>query len=680
MIEVYKKGELALAPAKATKYKRLEYSRRIVTFDTETTSYKLGEDDYRATLYVWQACNGAPDLTVYGRDYSSMDSYFRELSELNGGLWQIVYIHNLGFDFEFIRNLGYKWEVFARTAHKPIYCRCEELRIELRDSLTYFHKSLDKLGEDLKLEVKKNKGYDYDKIRHSKTPLTEEELEYAEHDVVTLYLALERELEIYRQVPKIPYTQTGKVRRVVMKKVLYNGKWDTSHLVPHSKGFYLLQKAFIGGYTHANYKYSGDILTDVDSDDFASSYPAVMVSERYPSSKFVKVTGFRRNHCHLVNVILRGITSAVDLPYLPAYSAISLSGEELDNGKVWSADVAQYIMTDVDLDVVLKCYNVESYELVEIWASYAKYLPKPFVEFILESYGGKTTLKGVEGAELEYALKKEQTNSLYGMAVTNNVRDEVTFDETWGRHNLTLKEIDERLDKMRESGRERLAYQWGVWVTAYARRNLFYAIYETKGDCIAYVDTDSLKTHFTDETDRSKFRSIIQTINNRQVAKIDRALKAQGIDPELSRPFNSKGVKCQLGVFDYEGRYNKFRTWGAKKYAFEKNGKQGVTVSGLNKEKAIKDPDYKGVEDFVIGKTWSVKYSGRTVSTYCEDMTDYQLTDYLGNVHKVTDRTGVNIERTTYTLGIADEYAQFISYELVDDIKQSERLNIWNED
>lgn len=677
-MRLYEQGKLELAKDKKVKFRRLEYSTRILTFDTETTSYKLGEDDYRATLYLWQACNGDKALTVYGRDYQSMDAYFREVSSLNGDKWQIIYIHNLGFDFEFIRNLGYKWDVFARTAHKPIYCRCEELKLELRDSLTYFHKSLEKLGQDLKLEVQKEKGYNYELIRHSLTPLTTDELRYGDGDVITLFLALEKELAVYKHICKLPYTQTGKVRRVVMKQVLYKQRYDTSFLVPHSRGFYLLQKAFLGGYTHANYKYAGDILTDVDSDDFASSYPAVMVSEKYPSSKFFKVTSFKKDHCHLINVVLHNIKSIVDLPYLPSYSALTLEGEELDNGKVWSAKTAQYIMTDVDFNVVKACYNIESYELIEIYASRAKYLPKPFVEFILESYGGKTMLKGVKGAELEYAIKKEQTNSLYGMAVTNNVRDEVTFEEYWGRHNLTLEEIDEKLDKMRESGKERLAYQWGVWVTAYARRNLFYAIWETKGNCIAYVDTDSLKTYFESESERESFRELIARINARQVAKIDNALKAQGIDPELSRPRNAQGVACQLGVFDYEGRYTYFRTWGAKKYAYEKDGEQGITVSGLNKRKAIKDPKYKGVKDFVIGKTWDEQYSGRTVSTYCEDMSDYELTDYLGNKCVVSDRFGVNIEKTTYTLGLTDEYYNFISYELEDDVKTSERVSLWS--
>lgn len=674
-MELYHAG-VKLAEAKSIKYRKREYSTRIITLDTETTSYRNATGDYRATMYEWQACNGAVELTCYGRDYKSLRAYLEEVAQANAGVWQIIYIHNLGYDFEFLRNLCYEWEVFARTTHKPIFARNEALKIELRDSYTYFHKSLDKLAEDMGLEVQKQKGYDYDKIRHSKTPLTDEELSYGERDVQALYLALAEELKTYKHICKLPYTQTGKVRRVVMKKVLRAKRYDTSELVPDVQMFMRLQKAFVGGYTHANFRYVGDILDNVDSDDFASSYPYVMCAEKYPIGKWIKVSKLHKGWRHLIHIRLYNIESALDFPYLPAYNAIKTKGLETDNGKLWRADYAEYLITDVDLSVILQAYSIESYELVDIWASYSGYLPKPFVEFILDQYGLKTQLKGVAGRELEYAIAKEMVNCLYGMTVTNNVRDEVSYSESWEVHQLSITEIEDKLDKMRSSGRERLAYQWGVWVTAYARRNLFYALIKTKGHLVAYVDTDSLKSYFEDEAQRKAFRELLNDINTGQVAKLDKALKAQRIDPERARPYDAKGKQHQLGVFDYEGRYTRFRTWGAKKYAFEKDGQLSVTVSGMNKAKAIKAPDFNSLEDFTIGRTWDERYSGRTVSTYLEDMTPEVLIDYLGNAHLTEDIYGINIEASTYTLGLSDEYSYFIGYMEIDDLKTTERLGI----
>ena len=673
-MELYHAG-VKLAPAKSIKYRKRDYSTRIITLDTETTSYRNAQGDYRATLYEWQACNGSVELTCYGRDYTSLKAYLEEVAQANVGVWQIIFIHNLGYDFEFLRNLGLSWEVFARTTHKPIFARNEALRIELRDSYTYFHKSLDILARDMGLEVQKQKGYNYSKIRHSKTPLTEEELSYGERDVQALFLALNKELETYKHICKLPYTQTGKVRRVVMKKVLRAKRYDTSDLVPDVQMFMRLQKAFVGGYTHANFRYAGDILDEVDSDDFASSYPYVMCAEKYPIGKWIKTSQLRKGFRHLVHIKLYNIESALDFPYLPTYTAIKTKGMEADNGKLWRAEFAEYLITDVDLSIILQAYSIERYELVDIWASWAGYLPKPFVEFILDQYTAKTQLKGVAGRELEYAIAKEMTNCLYGMLVTNNVRDEVSYSESWEVHELSVNEIKEKLDNMRSSGRERLAYQWGVFVTAYARRNLFYALIKTKGHTVAYTDTDSLKSYFEEEAQREAFRALIKDINAKQVEKIDKALKAQGISPERARPYDAKGKQHQLGVFDYEGRYERFRTWGAKKYAFEKDGQLSVTVSGMNKSSAVKAPDFNSLEDFVVGHTWSEDYSGRTVSTYLEDMTPELVIDYLGNAHITEDIYGINIEASTYTLGLADEYSYFIRYEEIDDIKQTERLN-----
>ena len=47
---------------------------------------------------------------------------------------------------------------------------------------------------------------------------------------------------------------------------------------------------------------------------------------------------------------------------------------------------------------------------------------------LLEKYVKKTEYKNVEGKEIEYALEKAKFNSLYGMSVTNNIKDEVIFD------------------------------------------------------------------------------------------------------------------------------------------------------------------------------------------------------------------------------------------------------------
>ena len=61
--------------------------------------------------------------------------------------------------------------------------------------------------------------------------------------------------------------------------------------------YIMLKRCFMGGFTHASMLHSGELLENVSSIDFTSSYPAVMLSEKFPMSKpkreDLKVTPFK---------------------------------------------------------------------------------------------------------------------------------------------------------------------------------------------------------------------------------------------------------------------------------------------------------------------------------------------------------------------------------------------------
>ena len=105
-----------------------------------------------------------------------------------------------------------------------------------------------------------------------------------------------------------------------------------------------------------------------------------------------------------------------------------------------------------------------------------------------------------------------------------------------------------------------------------------------------------------------------------------------------------------MGLLDKEDNYDKFITLGAKKYAYEINGKIGVTVAGLNKKKGANELTKKGgLEYFRLDETFHD--SGRTVAYYNSDKV-HELT-----VNNDTFLTGSNIAiiDTTYTLGMSNE-------------------------
>ena len=50
---------------------------------------------------------------------------------------------------------------------------------------------------------------------------------------------------------------------------------------------------------------------------------------------------------------------------------------------------------------------------------------------LVKLYSDKTTLKGVDGKEVEYLQSKKQLNSCYGIMVTDIVRDSYIYADEW---------------------------------------------------------------------------------------------------------------------------------------------------------------------------------------------------------------------------------------------------------
>ena len=118
-----------------------------------------------------------------------------------------------------------------------------------------------------------------------------------------------------------------------------------------------------------------------------------------------------------------------------------------------------------------------------------------------------------------------------------------------------------------------------------------------------------------------------------------------------------------MGHFDYEGRYEDFITWGAKKYAVTKDGELEITVSGVNKKKAVwnkKREQKEGIEnkydaiesidEFKISKVWGYHTSGRLIRYYCDAQEPETLIDYLGNTQTINQKHATVLQPTSYRL------------------------------
>ena len=217
--------------------KRNRYDTNIYTFDIETTSYiklndkileakeylNLTDDEkniaeYNTTMYIWMF--GINNNIYYGRTYKELKMFLLRLETWGTNYKKFVFVHNLSWEFEFLRNIFKFKKVKSRKNHKVMSCEIEEFNIEFRCSYYMTNAPLRKLPQVYGLNAQKLVGeLDYNKIRHSRTKLTEKELKYCENDCLVVYEYIKRELETYKSVKQTPLTSTGHVRRELKEKI-----------------------------------------------------------------------------------------------------------------------------------------------------------------------------------------------------------------------------------------------------------------------------------------------------------------------------------------------------------------------------------------------------------------------------------------------------------------------------
>lgn len=654
--------------------KHTAYYQIPCAFDIETTSFYEGEDK-RAIMYVWMVSLGG--YVVCGRDWESLLYCLNRVSEycgLSKDIRLCVYVHNLAYEFQFIRK-RFNWlKVFALEQRKPVYCLCD-LGIEFRCSYLLSGYSLERLGNGLnKYKVNKLVGnLDYSKPRHAQTPLDDDEWSYCVNDVLVVTAYIQERIEQDGSIQDIPITKTGYVRRFCKRNCLGTSKHrDMKYRrMIHSMNldadeYRMLKRAFQGGFTHANAYYSGRVVHGVSSYDFTSSYPTVMISEKFPMSRgeridIVSREAFETNikrYCCMFDIEFIGIYSTVLYEnYLSTSHCRGVIHAVVNNGRIVSADRLVTTITEQDFMIIQKLYQWESMS-VGTFIRYKKdYLPTTFVKSVLSLYADKTTLKGVKGSEVEYMLKKEMLNSCYGMTVTDICRDEITYsDDEWGED---TPDIEKAINKYNDAHSRFMFYPWGVWITAYARRNLFTGIVSCGTDYV-YSDTDSIKI-----LNPAKHRDYIERYNETITQQLEKAMNHHGLDVSSIAPKSKDGKEKPLGVWDYEGTYTDFKTLGAKRYLTRDDSGYHMTVAGLGKRAGLKwmlfNDDMKTpMEQFSNDLHVPAGHTGKMLHTYIDDVKRGTIVDYMGVSCDYEELSAVHLESIDYSLSIGATYADYL--------------------
>ena len=664
--------------------KKVTYLNIESGFDIETTSTTY-QGNKVAFMYIWQFGLGVDNPIFYGRTWEEFLNLLEILQEhfnLNADRRLVIYVHNLGYEFQFMRKYFNWLNVFAIDERKPIKALCD-MGIEFRDSYILSGYSLANTAKNLtKHKVKKLVGdLDYSLIRHHNTPLTEQELAYCENDIQIILAYIDEQIEQYGDINKIPLTNTGRVRSYVKHNCYYTnknhaksskGKYDRyknimKDLTLTPESYSILKRSFMGGFTHSNPNYTGKTLENVGSIDLTSSYPSVMLADQFPMSrpKIVNVNSVNelmelaKTKCLVFDVKFVNIQNTLGYEsYISENKCRGLKGAVLANGRVVSADELTMTITEIDFQIISKVYKWEKVGLQNVHAFSKGYLPKPIIESILDLYEKKTTLKGVEGEEVEYLLSKGMLNSVYGMCVTDVVKDNSVYNDTW---EIEKVNIDDKITEYNSSNNRFLYYAWGIYVTAYARRNLWTGILSVGGDYV-YSDTDSIKC-LNFDSHSNYVERYNQTIQN----KLELMCEHYNLDKTRLTPKTIEGVEKPLGVWEFEGNYDRFKTLGAKRYLVQEGDKYTLTVAGLSKKNGIEHivDVCNGDSDLIFDMFNDNLYipsdkTGKMTHTYIDDEMDIVITDYEGNTVHVNAKSGVHLEPCDFTLSISKQFNDFL--------------------
>ena len=679
----------------------IQYFNLACGFDIEATTILNASPEY-AFMYQWQYC--IEDYVFMGKTWEEFIEFSDILSNsLNlkiesdpdhnlYGTALVTYIHNFAYEFQFMRYfIGELINPLITDKYSPLLIHTAKGHT-YRCSYRLSNKTLESFTKDCP-HAKLAGDLDYTKVRYPnfkdvKNGLNDLELAYCYCDVKGLCEAIRKRLEQDQyNIASIPLTSTGYVRKDTQKSMNKNtrnrGKFQDTKLTPEL--YRLCRAAFRGGNTHANAAHTGQLLGipcgkynnaiggKIYHYDIASSYPAsILVNDNYPIGPFVsmycphtptlykdnerlinKLDKLRKDYCVLFRIRMTDIEyiGKCGVPYIARSKSIFRVSDipELieDNGRIFSAPLIELVVTEIDLDLILKNYKYKELFFVEAYKSTRGKLPEELRAVVQDYYKRKTILKHAESEEdqYNYAKAKENLNSTYGMMVMRI--DRLEFEYVDNEYKEIHHTLQEQIDRYYGSKSNCLQYQWGVWVTANSRARLQRGL-DICGPDLIYTDTDSV--FFIGD-------------HNKEFEELNKELEAEARKAGAIAE-NKAGEIFPIGLWDREKDCNLFMTLGSKKYLYSFDGITiESTIAGVSKKLGKEYFTEHGFEAFQDNTC--IPDSGKVIAVYNNEKPHY--IEHDGN--KILTASNVALIPTEYTVHITKSYREFIE-NIIKSIKQ----------
>lgn len=607
-------------------------------------------------------------VTLYGYKPSDMIKCFTKIHDTLPGQRTVFYFHNLSYDYCFLRQFMFEaWgnpeKELATKPHYPIWLKFEN-DINIKDSLILFQRSLQKAGEDFHVKHAKQVGlWNYDFVRNQDYVYSDDELTYSEYDTLCGVECLDVFMEtLGKDITSIPYTSTGIVRNEARNiGKLHNAHEQFKRICIDDVNLLLkAQRIFSGGFVHANRYIVGELIKsddpkcgmigDIIPYDFASSYPFIMCSAFVPMEKYMPLSGhytrenilrwYESDYSVLFTVQLTNVhlkDGRFPMPY------IQQAGERVheivngifDNGRVLDCDSITTEICEIDFYLIDRYYSYDECNITDVYLAKKGYMPRWYTDYVFNLYRKKCELK--DGDPVLYDISKTRVNACFGMCSQHPVPDDIKEDYDTGEYYIeerTYSDLQREYEKFINRQTSILPYQWGIYICATARLNLF-----RLGECAGrwlYSDTDSC---YGQNWDIEKLNAYNKDALNR--------LRANGYDI-----INVNGKDYQLGKaeIDYKGGYSEFKTTGAKRYAVRKadTNELKITVAGVPKKTGVKCLN-NDLRNFKPGFIFDGRITGKKTHTFI--MCDKHI-DEWGN--EVAD--SIDLSPCDYKLGSTDSW------------------------
>ena len=675
---------------------RHHHTPYVAAFDTETSTITM-DGNQIAFMYVWQMA--VENEAFYGRTWSEFKRCLQKMKNemhLAVDYKLIVYVHNLKYDFGF-----YKKEVnldgndFVARSRRTVLKHIMDDCFEVRDSAVYTEEPLEHMGEEI--GIPKMKGYDYSRIRHALTPLTPEELEYCEHDVLILtrYFRLEAE-KLNCSIYKLALTATQKIKRgineefaresrmyqnMIMSRQLKDNDHD-NHILD------LLKHAFFGAFNYSSQLIRGITQDNVAGIDISACYGAQCLLHPYPVGKFTPIElpestdDLKNNPRYAGNAML--ITFAAkdvsakyaDIGFLPInmHNYWQRPASDINNiasKRVLTAAKLEMTLTDVDFRLFLEIYSYSAIKFVSIMASDYGDMPPYMIRSIEKTHRKKLEIQRRNNIikssrpltlaeQLEYTHAKTGVSRIYGILVQDPVRDIYEW-------NPEINDIQKNGEQKNKSQFQPVLYQWGVWVVAWARYEILRLLLKLSGTGKKF---DELKTLYSD-TDSLYFKfaesdiEIVKSYNDRVNAKIYNVVKKYRLNPESLTGIGTLKITY----------YQQFKTTGIKQYCYIQDDVFDYRCAGLTR------PDYQYDDNnnqlfnedgtpINYGMTFFDNFDSNAerMAAFCREMSipasdahvkrnyyndeplkePLEVTDYLGNTTTVQPKSWVVISESGF--------------------------------